>query len=65
MRVLLLKFRRFETHSTFMYQTFEQMPHKIANVIDCLKTEPLSKRAVIPIPFTVEGSETVDWKDQV
>jgi hypothetical protein len=40
------------------------MPKKIANVIDCLKTEPLSKRAVIPIPFSLDGSETVDWKDQ-
>jgi hypothetical protein len=40
------------------------MPEKIANVIDCLKTEPLSKRAVIPIPFTGDGSETADWKDQ-
>ena len=40
------------------------MQKKIANVIDCLKTEPLSKRAVIPIPFTTEGSETADWKIQ-
>jgi hypothetical protein len=40
------------------------MSKKIANVIDCLKTEPLSKRAVIPIPFSLDGSETVDWKDQ-
>jgi thymidylate synthase len=40
------------------------MPHKIRNVIDCLKTEPLSKRAVIPIPFNSEGSETVDWTNQ-
>ena len=40
------------------------MPAKIANVIDCLRTEPLSKRAIIPIPFNSEGSETVDWKDQ-
>ena len=40
------------------------MQHKIANVIDCLKTEPLSKRAIIPIPFNSEGSETVDWKNQ-
>jgi len=37
---------------------------KIANVVDCLKTEPLSKRAVIPIPFNSEGSETVDWRNQ-
>lgn len=42
----------------------EGMPAKIANVIDCLKTEPLSKRAVIPIPFTTEGSATIDWRDQ-
>jgi thymidylate synthase len=40
------------------------MSAKIANVIDCLRSEPLSKRAVIPIPFSTEGSETVDWKDQ-
>jgi hypothetical protein len=40
------------------------MQTKIANVIDCLRTEPLSKRAVIPIPFNSEGSETVDWRDQ-
>ena len=42
----------------------EGMQKKIANVIDCLRTEPLSKRAVIPIPFNSEGSETVDWTDQ-
>eukprot|EP00310_Coccolithus_braarudii_P005280 CAMPEP_0183358732 /NCGR_PEP_ID=MMETSP0164_2-20130417/50082_1 /TAXON_ID=221442 /ORGANISM="Coccolithus pelagicus ssp braarudi, Strain PLY182g" /LENGTH=215 /DNA_ID=CAMNT_0025532675 /DNA_START=17 /DNA_END=664 /DNA_ORIENTATION=- len=42
----------------------EGMQEKIANVIDCLRNEPLSKRAVIPIPFTVEGSMTADWKDQ-
>jgi hypothetical protein len=35
----------------------EGMQAKIANVIDCLKTEPLSKRAVIPIPFNSEGSQ--------
>jgi thymidylate synthase len=40
------------------------MQAKIANVIDCLKTEPFSKRAVIPIPFSTQGSETVDWKVQ-
>jgi hypothetical protein len=40
------------------------MQAKIANVIDCLRTEPLSKRAVIPIPFNSEGSETADWRDQ-
>lgn len=33
------------------------MQAKIANVIDCLRTEPLSKRAVIPIPFNSEGSQ--------
>jgi len=42
----------------------EGMQAKIANVIDCLKTEPLSKRAVIPIPFNSEGSQAADWKDQ-
>lgn len=40
------------------------MPEKIANVIDCLKTEPLSKRAVIPIPFADAPSCSADWKDQ-
>jgi hypothetical protein len=40
------------------------MPAKIANVIDCLRTEPLSKRAVIPIPFNSEGSAQIDWTDQ-
>jgi CspA family cold shock protein len=40
------------------------MPEKIANVIDCLKTEPKSKRAIIPIPFSAAGSKTVNWKDQ-
>lgn len=40
------------------------MKAKIANVIDCLKNEPFSKRAIIPIPFSKEGSETVDWRDQ-
>jgi thymidylate synthase len=39
------------------------MQHKIQNVIDCLKMDPLSKRAVIPIPFTTQGSATVDWQD--
>ena len=29
----------------------EGMPAKIANVVDCLKEHPHSKRAVIPIPF--------------
>lgn len=41
-----------------------QMQKKIQNVIDCLKSEPLSKRAIIPIPFNSEGSETVDWTNQ-
>jgi len=40
------------------------MPEKIENVIACLKTEPRSKRAVIPIPFSNEGSRTVDWTNQ-
>lgn len=37
------------------------MPEKIANVIDCLQKEPRSKRAVVPIPFSSEGSKHVDW----
>ena len=41
-----------------------RVQEKIANVIDCLRTEPLSKRAVIPIPFTSEGSKTADWTNQ-
>eukprot|EP00299_Pterocystis_sp_00344_P008113 c2941_g1_i1.p1 GENE.c2941_g1_i1~~c2941_g1_i1.p1 ORF type:complete len:211 (-),score=37.26 c2941_g1_i1:21-653(-) len=40
------------------------MQEKIANVIDCLRTEPRSKRAIIPIPFSNEGSRTVDWHNQ-
>jgi thymidylate synthase len=40
------------------------MKEKIDNVIDCLKTEPLSKRAVIPIPYAMMGSAQIDWKDQ-
>ena len=40
------------------------MAEKILNVIDCLKTEPLSKRAIIPIPFSTEGSKSVNWRDQ-
>ncbi|KAL7560022.1 hypothetical protein ACA910_013513 [Epithemia clementina (nom. ined.)] len=40
------------------------MKEKIANVIDCLSTEPLSKRAVIPIPYSREGSASIDWRDQ-
>lgn len=39
------------------------MQDKIKNLIDCLKTEPLSKRGVIPIPYSVAGSQTIDWKD--
>eukprot|EP00978_Attheya_sp_CCMP212_P027221 scaffold91019_cov49-Attheya_sp.AAC.4 len=42
----------------------EGMQAKISNVIDCLKKEPLSKRAVIPIPFNSEGSESADWTNQ-
>ena len=38
----------------FPDRSFLQMPKKIANVIDCLKNEPLSKRAVIPIPYNSE-----------
>lgn len=40
------------------------MQAKIQNVVDCLKTEPLSKRAVVPIPYSTVGSQTIDWKDQ-
>lgn len=40
------------------------MQEKIKNVIDCLKTEPLSKRAIIPIPFADVPSIEVDWKNQ-
>lgn len=40
------------------------MSDKIANVIDCLRAEPRSKRAIIPIPFSSVGSKTVDWKNQ-
>ena len=39
------------------------MAHKIENVIECLKQEPWSKRAVIPIPYSIDGSATIDWKD--
>mmetsp|Transcript_115457 Transcript_115457/g.224546 ORF Transcript_115457/g.224546 Transcript_115457/m.224546 type:complete len:237 (+) Transcript_115457:53-763(+) len=39
------------------------MQEKIANVIDCLRTEPWSRRAVIPIPFSSDGSKTVDWRN--
>jgi hypothetical protein len=40
------------------------MPEKIRNVVDCLKTEPLSKRAIIPIPFADTPSIQVDWTNQ-
>jgi len=40
------------------------MQEKIANVVDCLRSEPRSKRAIIPIPFPSEGSKTVDWRNQ-
>ncbi|CAE7941553.1 unnamed protein product [Symbiodinium necroappetens] len=40
------------------------MQEKIANVIACLKSEPRSKRAIIPIPFSSEGSKTVDWTNK-
>jgi len=36
------------------------MQEKIANVIECLRLTPDSKRAIIPIPFATEGSNTVD-----
>lgn len=39
------------------------MQKKIANAIDCLRTHPHSKRAIIPIPFNSEGSENVNWQD--
>ena len=39
------------------------MQEKISNVIACLKAEPRSKRAIIPIPFTTEGSINVDWRE--
>ena len=42
----------------------EGMQEKISNVVACLRAEPLSKRAVIPIPFSSEGSRTADWEDQ-
>ena len=41
----------------------EGMPEKIANVVDCLRTHPTSKRAIIPIPFATEGSINVNWED--
>ena len=39
------------------------MQAKIRNVIDCLRHEPLSKRGVIPIPYSTVGSQTIDWND--
>ena len=30
-------------------------------MVECLKETPDSKRAIIPIPFATEGSNTVDW----
>ncbi len=39
------------------------MQEKIANAVDCLRTHPTSKRAIIPIPFSSEGSKNVDWHD--
>jgi len=40
------------------------MQKKISNVVACLQTEPRSKRAIIPIPFSLEGSINVDWTNQ-
>ena len=37
---------------------------KIANAIECLKSEPLSKRATITFPFSGIGSEANDWTQQ-
>ena len=42
----------------------EGMQAKLANAIDCLRSEPLSKRATITFPFSVHGSETNDWTNQ-
>jgi hypothetical protein len=39
------------------------MTRKIQNVIDCLRNEPWNKRAVIPIPYSTNGSATIDWRD--
>lgn len=41
----------------------EGMQAKINNVVNCLKTHPHSKRAIIPIPFNSEGSQNVNWED--
>ena len=40
------------------------MQEKIKNVVACLRAEPRSKRAIIPIPFSNEGSRNVDWTNQ-
>eukprot|EP00924_Labyrinthula_sp_SR-Ha-C_P002412 snap_masked-scaffold_16-processed-gene-3.17-mRNA-1 protein AED:0.09 eAED:0.09 QI:0/0/0/1/1/1/2/0/244 len=40
------------------------MQLKIKNVIDCLKEVSVSKRAVITIPFSSEGSKFANYKDQ-
>jgi len=37
---------------------------KINNAIECLKNEPLSKRATITFPFSEIGSEANDWTNQ-
>jgi hypothetical protein len=39
------------------------MAEKIQNVISCLHHEPWNKRAVIPIPYSMHGSATIDWKN--
>ena len=40
------------------------MQRKLANAIDCLKSESLSKRATITFPFSAIGSEANDWTNQ-
>lgn len=37
---------------------------KIRNIIECLKNEPYSKRAILPIPFANEPSTKVNYKDK-
>ena len=37
---------------------------KIRNAIECLQSEPLSKRATITFPFSGVGSEANDWTYQ-
>ena len=39
------------------------MKDKIDNVVQCLREHPNSKRAIIPIPFSEEGSKTVNFRD--